>query len=233
MSSQVRERVSLSRFRLSRASHSPLGLSVGEIIAALLALAALVFAVVYYFTALRPEQARLRGLEDELARQQRELATTAGAPTSGPGSASNVQVALDSLSTFKGKYLRPLASGRIALINEINALAKKDNVQLTSGIDMPVEQGKTADDKDASKRKKKSEDFLNVYPRMTMHFTAFGQYDTLRKFVDELQNSQQFLIIRTVSLQMQEDKSEGKRGHRIGTGLSMGIEVVAYFRPNE
>jgi len=37
--------------------------------------------------------------------------------------------------------LRPLASGRIALINEINALAKKHNVQLTSGIDMPVEKG--------------------------------------------------------------------------------------------
>jgi hypothetical protein len=231
MSSQVRERVSLSSLRLTRASQLSFGLSLGEIIAALLALAALVFAVVYYFTALRPEQARLRTLETELARQQSELSQTANAPTSGAGSASNIQEALDSLSTFKGKYLRPLASGRIALINEINALAKKHSVQLTSGIDMPVEQGKTADDKDAGKRKKKSEDFLNVYPRMTMHFTAFGQYDTLRKFVDDLQNSQQFLIIRAVSLQMQEDKSEGRRGRRIGTGLSMGIEVVAYFRP--
>jgi len=35
-----------------------------------------------------------------------------------------------------------LASGRIALINEINALAKKHNVQLTSGIDMPVEKAR-------------------------------------------------------------------------------------------
>jgi len=33
-----------------------------------------------------------------------------------------------------------------------------------------------------------------------MHFTAFGQYETLRKFIDEMENSQQFLVIRTVSL---------------------------------
>jgi hypothetical protein len=231
MSSQVRERISLSNLRASRASRLPLGLSIGELIAALLALAALVFAVVYYFTALRPEQARLRTLEDELARQGRELVATVPPDSPGTNTADKVREALESLATFKNRYLRPLSSGRIALINEINALARKHNVQLTSGIDMPVEKGATGNDKDSSKRKKKSEDFLSVYPRMNMHFTAFGQYDTLRKFIDDLENSQQFLVIHLVSLTMQEDKSSSKRGRSVGSGLAMAVDVAAYFRP--
>jgi len=231
MSSQVRERISLSNLRASRASRLPLGLSIGELIAALLALAALVFAVVYYFTALRPEQARLRTLEEELARQGRELVATVPPDSPGTNTAEKVREALESLATFKNRYLRPLGPGRIALINEINALARKNNVQLTSGIDMPVEKGSVADEKETSKRKKKSEDFLSVYPRMNMHFTAFGQYDTLRKFIEELENSQQFLVIHMVSLTMQEDKSNSKRGRSVGSGLAMAMDVAAYFRP--
>lgn len=231
MSSQVRERASHSGLRAPRASRLPLGLSIGELIAALLALAALVFAVVYYFTALRPEQARLRTLEDELTRQSLELVANPPPGASGPSTAETVREALESLSIFKNKYLRPLASGRIALINEINALAKKHNVQLTSGIDMPVEKGATVDEKETGKRKKKAEEFLNVYPRMNMHFTAFGQYETLRKFIDDLENSQQFLVIHAVSLMMQEEKSGGRHGRSSGLGLTMAMDVAAYFRP--
>jgi len=61
---------------------------------------------------------------------------------------------------------------------------------------------------------------------MNMHFTAFGQYETLRKFIDEMENSQQFLVIRTVSLTMQEDKSGSKRGRSVGSGLAMSVDVT-------
>src|SRR4029078_9784962 len=98
--------------------------------------------------------------------------------TSGPGgpaTAASVKQALDSLQTFKSEDLRAPAAGRIGLITQSNALAKKNGVGLMSGIDMPLQKGTQVDDQ-ATNRRKKTEDLFNFYPHMAMHFTVFGQY---------------------------------------------------------
>jgi hypothetical protein len=232
MSTQVEEQVSRVALRRKRARRS-FGLSGAEIGAAILALLAFVLAVFYYFTALSPEQARLRAQEQELQRINDELtkiSTTGGGPK-GP----NVKDALASLQSFKSEYLRPLSSGRIALINEVNALAKKHSVTLTSGIDMPLEKGNAKADDGDSKRKKRTEEVLNAFPRLDMHFTVFGQYPTLRAFLNDLEHNRQFFVVKTVGLVMQEDKGgEGggrHRGRAAGSGLAMTVEASAYFQP--
>jgi hypothetical protein len=233
MSTHVEEQVSRVALRRKRARRS-FGLSGAEIGAAILALLAFVLAIFYYFTALSPEQSRLRAQEQELQRINDELAklsTTGGGPK-GP----NVKDALASLQSFKSEYLRPLSSGRIALINEVNALAKKHSVALTSGIDMPLEKGTAKADDGDSKRKKRTEEVLNAFPRLDMHFTVFGQYPNLRAFLNDLEHNKQFFVVKTVGLVMQEDKGgEGgggrHRGHASGSGLAMTIEASAYFQP--
>jgi hypothetical protein len=233
MSTQVEERVSRVALRRKRARRS-FGLSGVEIGAAILALLAFVLAVFYYFTALSPEQTRLRAQEHELQRINDELAkvSTTGGGAKGP----NVRDALASLQSFKTEYLRPLSSGRIALINEVNALGKKHGVTLTSGIDMPLEKGaaKTEDD---SKRKKRVEEVLNAFPRLDMHFTVFGQYPNLRAFLNDLEHNKQFFVVKSVGFVMQEDKGGGEgggsrhHGRATGSGLAMTIEAAAYFQP--
>jgi len=231
MSTQVGQQVSRLTVRRRRASRS-FGLSGPEIGAAIIALLAFVLAIYYYFTALSPEQARLRAQEQTLQRLTAELAATSAAPT-GP-SGPNAKDALASLQTFKTEYLKPLSSGRIALLNEVNALAKKHSVTLTSGIDMPLEKAVKGDESD-NKRKKKTEEVLNAFPRLDMHFTVFGQYQNLRAFVSELERNKQFLVMKTVSLQMQEEKGGeggGGRSRRgAGSGLVMNIEAAVYFQP--
>src|SRR5262249_2123216 len=146
MSTHVEERVP----QLSagpRRAYRPLGMSLPEIFAAALALVALAAAMSYYFTALGPEKARLRAQQQELQRIQGESSpqsNEAGGPR-GP----NVKDSLASLQSFRSEYLKPLGSGRIALINEVNALAKKHNVVLTSGIDMPLSKAGHGDAKAA------------------------------------------------------------------------------------
>src|SRR5437868_6328496 len=167
MSTQVRQQVSgLSVRRRARRSF---GLSGPEIGAAIIALLAFVMALFYYFTALSPEQTRLRTQEQALQRINAELAATV-TPASGPNG-PNAKDALASLQTFKSEYLKPLSSGRIALLNEVNALAKKHSVTLTSGIDMPLEKAAKGDEAD-SKRKKKTEEVLNAFPHLDVHFTV-------------------------------------------------------------
>src|SRR5215510_16509942 len=105
MSAQVRERLRVNH-RPSRTRRVTLGLTPVELIFAVAALILLVGVTVYYFKTLRPEEQRLSSLESELARQGAQIRankTTQGPETSSP--AEMAKLALDSLETFKSRYL--------------------------------------------------------------------------------------------------------------------------------
>ena len=241
MSTQVRERVSRIEARSTRVSRIPLGLNAGEAIAALLAIALLVWLVVAYFTSLRPQQERLRALETELAEQQRSI--LAGSTPSGgdqPSPSDQARGAIESLETFKTGHLKHFSSGRIDLIKEINALAKKNNVALTSGIDMTANviesgdanksNGKT--DKKGASTRKKADEILNAFPSVNFGFTVFGQYANLRTFINEIEREKHFLVINSINLTNQEAKFSSRRSRGEGTsGIMLTIEMSAYFQP--
>jgi hypothetical protein len=236
MSTQVEERA--PRLALApRKKHPGFSLNAFEIIGLLVAIGALAAALFYYFTALGPEQSRLNGLERDLQRIQGELVA---APGAGGARGPNVRDTLASLQTFRSDFLKPLGAGRIALINQINALAKSHNVALTSGIDMPLQKGSATAESDKpekiDKKGKKKDDVLAVFPRLDMHFTIFGQYANERAFVNDLEHDKQLLVVKSVGFALQEDKGEGgsRRGARAaasGSGLVMTIEASAYFQP--
>jgi hypothetical protein len=233
---QVRERISRVDVRSPRVKTLPLGLSWVEILALAVALIVVVVAVTRYWTALRPEQARLHQLEQQLADQQRDIIqSTPGVPsTTSPSDIA--QQALDSLEQFKTGHLKRLQSGEIELLNEVNALAKKSSVQLMSGIDTTrkisgqVEE-EAAGQKKASKQRK-PEEILGVFPALAARFSVSGEYTNLRSFISALESSKQFLLVNTVNITNQEGKTTG-RGRRVEAagGLMLSIEMTAYFRP--
>lgn len=218
----------------------PLGLSPGEAIAILLAAAGLLFAVTQYFSSLRPQQERLQVLEAQLDAQQRSIianATTTGTPE--PNVEDQAKIALDSLETFKDTHLKPFSSGRIALIKEINALAKSNGVTLISGIDMganlaesDAEGDKTSDSKGTTRRRK-SDDLLNAFPSVGFRFTVFGQYSNVRSFINALEHEKQFVVINSINLTNQEAKTSSRRarGGEGASGIMLAIEMSAYFQP--
>jgi hypothetical protein len=215
----------------------PLGLNLGEAVALLLGAVLLVWAVAYYFSALKPEQDRLRAIEAELDAQQRSIiaiAKPSGEDTS--ESEDPAKIALESLETFKSSYLKPFSSGRIALIKEINTLAKKNNVTLTSGIDMGASAGQAEGDQATEKKsasKQKTEELLNAFPSVTFRFTVFGQYSNLRTFISEVEREKQFVVINSVNLTNQEARAAGKRsrGGEGASGIMLTIEMSAYYQP--
>jgi hypothetical protein len=231
MSSQVRERVSRVEVRSASSVARPFGLSSKEIVAAALALIFFLVVVVYYFTSLRPEQARARQLEQRL-REQEMIVT--GAPAGGETTApvNTGKEALSTLETFKTERLRPLSPGRIALQNELNALVKKNGLQLTSSIETHVDASK-GDGDQAGTRRKKLEDMLSVFPRQSIHFTVAGQYPNLRAFLSDLEHNKQFLVIKSINFTTLEDKSEGggRRQRSATSGIMLSVDLTAYFQP--
>src|SRR2546423_12719109 len=122
MSTRVEERASRHAVR-SKHTRRSFGLSGVEIGLIILALIAFISAIFYYYTALSSVQSKLRTQEQELHRITDELTRLSPNGNGGPAG-PNVKETLASLQSFKSDYLKPLGPGRIALINEVNALAK-------------------------------------------------------------------------------------------------------------
>jgi len=218
----------------------PFGISVGEGIAVLLALVLVVWVAVYYFSSLRPERDRLSTLNAEAAEQQRNIIANAAPRDSATAPVDTAKRALETLDTFKTSYLKPFSSGRIDLIKAINALAKKTNVTLASGIEMGLnlnehtgegDKSNPGDKKNASKRKK-ADEIVSAIPSVAFHFTVFGQYASLRTFISELEREKQFVVITSINLTNQEGKTSGKRSRGDATsGVLLALEMSAYFQP--
>ena len=241
MSTQVRERVPRSEVRQVGVTKIPFGLNLGEAIAVVLAAAVLVWAVAQYFSSLKPEQDRLREIQAELDAQQRSIIANATQSGAAPVTVEDQAAkALESLETFKGRHLKAFSSGRIDLIREINALAKKNSVTLTSGIDMgaiggeaDAEDNQTSENKSPSKHKK-ADELLNVFPSVSFRFTVFGQYANVRTFINDVEREKQFVVINSVNFTNQEARTASRRsrgGEGGASGIMLTIEMSAYFQP--
>ncbi|HYP26844.1 MAG TPA: GspMb/PilO family protein [Blastocatellia bacterium] len=234
MSTHVRERVSRFDFRQVNVSARPLGLTPGELVAALLTLIFFVSAAVYYFASLKPERERLATLEAAMASQQQVLRTSLAdlKPSDAAPVTDAPTDAMNSLLSFKSQYLKPVNKGRIDLLNEINALAKKNNTQLASGIDMSFQPVVVEDESKSSKRGGKNKADLNVFPQMSVHFEVAGQYSNLRAFIAELERSKQFIVLDSVTLtSIEATDGEGGRSSAAGSGINLSINLTAYFQP--
>lgn len=234
MSSQVRQRVSRINARPSRAFASPFGLSKRELIAAILALLFFFAMVIYYFTSLKPAKQNLALLESKLEVQKQTMLERAQLSAAGEATTKDeAQEALNTLETFRTSYLKPRSQGRIALLNDINALAKKSGVQLTSGIDLTYEQQVENEQEDSANRRRKVEEALNVFPKETVQFSVFGQYPNLRSFIKELEGNKQFIVLDSINLTSTEEAQIGRRsrGAAVGAGIALTIEMSVYFQP--
>jgi hypothetical protein len=233
MSTQVRERLrlDLKSFTAPRFNR----LRPTEMAAVGLALGLVLLVIMYYFVSLAPALDRLATVEKENAYQIQVIGQTPP-PQSGPSQKQQILEAKNSLDNFEGHYLKAMAQGRIDLINEINQLAKADNLHLGSGIEMHAlhKTGSAADTETQNAKKKKDTETLDIFPRVQFHFVVRGEYKDLRKFLRDLESSKQYVVFDSVSLSSSEQKQgRGSRVAQVATpsGLSLTVSMNAYFRP--
>ena len=236
MSTQVRQlRLDLKSFTIPSVVHR---LRPAEMVAAGLTLGLVLLTILYYFMSLAPVRDQLSRVETEAADQIKVIAAQPAPTQGGPSQKEQIQLAKNSLADFEGGNLKPIAQGRIDLINEINMLAKADNLRLGSGIDMHGIYRPAATpeaDSQPSKRKKDVE-ALDVFPRVQFHFVVKGEYKELRKFLRDLEGSKQYVVVDSVNLSNSEQKQG--RGSKAaaaqlapGSALSLTVSMNAYFRP--
>jgi hypothetical protein len=239
VSSQVRERPRIDLKRIKRPT-LPLNLSPIEILAVVLSLGVFALTVFYYFSSFKPERYRLLQAQAQLKLQQ-EILVKGGSTAASKqvSTADTIKAEKDSLDAFESNWLKPPSQGRIAIIDEINELVKKNNMLLASGIEMHVGTASQAEEDKGSSKRKRQEDVLEVFPKAQFQFTVVGQYTDLRRFLDEIEHSKQFLVINSLGLTTVEPKlgmRAGKGGPAMGapgpaSGVSLSVGMTAYFRP--
>jgi hypothetical protein len=233
MSTQVRERTrfDLKSFTAPLVVHS---LRPSEVVAVGLAIGLVILTVLYYFLSLAPVKDRL-GTAVKTSDDQIKLIGAQVPKQRAPSQKEQIQQAKDSLADFEANKLKTMAEGRIEMINEINQLAKADNLHLGSGIDMHAmnRAGSAADSESQGSKKKKETESLDVFPRVQFHFIVKGEYKDLRKFLRDLEASKQYIVVDSVNLSTMEPKvGRSARAAPVvsASGLSLTIAMNAYFR---
>ncbi|MFN2453507.1 MAG: GspMb/PilO family protein [Pyrinomonadaceae bacterium] len=219
---------------------------IAALAASFLMLLAVAFA---YFYSLTPARTRL----EELQRKRTQLQVRLRDAQDGVKLNTNTQASVveigESLQNFENHYLAQRIQGRTSLIDQLNALVRRNNVRVSTGVSFtPLEAlalnsqtrtGTTVTSKPGVKGQ-------TSFPGTGVSLTVEGQYANLRHLVRDIEASNQFIVINAVELQGITDAAASRVALTPGAGapgapapsvaatrtalVSLRLDLAAYFR---
>lgn len=152
---------------------------------------------------------------------------------------ANAAGILNSLSRFED-HLRNGQTGKAALIDEFQALAKKHKIMTGDFGFKPVEAEPLVDAQGQPIKEAVRSERINVYPALGLDTQVIGDYPNLRRFLAELEKSRQFLIVNAVAFQGEADKVKAAAAAAKGRmpqlddpnsiPVTLKIEMETYFQ---
>jgi Tfp pilus assembly protein PilO len=208
---------------------------IAEIIALALSCFVLFLVLLSYVYFLVPARGRRSAVEADQIRLQQNLVKL----RSIVDVAQNTQQRADAISTSLDRFetvslVRP-DEGRMALYGELNQLITKNGLRNTSGpsytaldpIGTKVTAGTSANTK-----------WQSVYPGVGVSVTVEGSYQNVRRFIQDLERTKQFVIINEVELQRAENSGQLASATDTESGtrqslVSLQLNMTMYFQRNQ
>ncbi|MBC8030313.1 MAG: hypothetical protein H7Z16_09395 [Pyrinomonadaceae bacterium] len=195
----------------------------------------LVLVIVSYLYFLAPARSRVETLKSERTRLQSQLKSSQAAALQGQTTEATVQSITQSLDGFESKRLVSSDPGRMGLYGSLNQLIRKNGLRNTSGptytpLDPAGQKTGTAGAKSASAK------WQSIYPGIAISLTVEGPYQSLRRFVRDIETDKQFIIINSVELESATETNaptpvEGSPATSArGTLVSLRLEMATYFQ---
>lgn len=232
-------RVHEVRTRVKKLIHSRQRSTLGvPEIAGLAASAVMLLAVVFaYFYFLIPANSRLKGLTDERARLQSTLRESKVNVDTSKDKQTTIEQINQSLVDFESQRLAQRNEGRMALYDELNTLIRRNSLRNTSGPTYVTLEALGSNAKSAKNATRAANaKWQSVFPGIGVSVTVEGQYQNLRRFVRDIEASNQFIVISAVELQGVTDASgpgltpEGVPAPARPTLVSLRLDMATYFR---
>ena len=246
-------RVHIDKLRLSR-QRSMFGLAeLAGFAASLLLLIIAVFAYLYFLV---PAYSRLSGLQRERTLLQEQLRGAQEGMTRNTDAQATVEEINLSVERFENQRLPSHNEGRMSLYSALNQMIRSNALRNTSGPTYVAldalgsdRQGRSAA-ATASNRPGVSK-WQSLFPGIGVSVTVEGQYANLRRFVRDIEASNQsFIVINGIELEKATNTDEAaalaasptaetpggsaapSRGGARGTLVSLRVDLAAYFRRN-
>ncbi len=114
-----------------------------------------------------------------------------------------------SVDDFETRFLSTETNGKTALYQQLNGLIAAYGLTNTSGPDYaPLEIIDQNRNKQPSEEEKGRARFMSIYPGVYVTMTLDGSYQNLRRFIREIETSNQFVVISSIELEPSENKQE-------------------------
>ncbi len=192
--------------------------TVGLGMLAILAVVLLVVLVVI------PAQKELEKNKAEKDRLEAELISAQGKYGSITTTEARVAELITSVNDFETRFLPNGAIGKSAIYQRINGLIGAYGLVNTSGPDyapLEISDNRRAQETEAERGRAK---FQSLFPGVYVTMTVEGSYQNLRRFIREIETSNQFVVISAIELQPAENEDNQERQTRQTT--------VAQAQPN-
>lgn len=207
---------------------------IAEIVALALSCFVLFLVLLSYLYFLVPARGRRITVEADLARLQSNLDKLRRIVDQEHSTQQRADAIATSLDKFETASLVRSDEGRMALYGELNQLITKNGLRNTSGpsytaldpIGTKVTAGSSANTK-----------WQSVYPGVGVLVTVEGSYQNLRRFIQDLERTKQFVIINEVELQRAENSgiaaaTDSESGTRESL-VSLQLNMTMYFQRKE
>ena len=208
---------------------------IAEIIALVGSCFVLFLVLLSYLYFLVPARSRRVTVEADQTRLQSNLEKLRGIVHNEQSTQQRVDAISTSLEKFETASLVRQDEGRMSLYGELNRLITKNGLRNTSGPSYtaldPIGTKVTAGNSVNTK-------WQSVYPGIGVIVTVEGSYQNLRRFIQDLERTKQFVIINEVELQRAENSSQlaattdSESGTRESL-VSLQLNMAMYFQRHE
>jgi Type II secretion system (T2SS), protein M subtype b len=154
--------------------------------------------------------------------------------------ASNAERILESLRGFESRLYQD-ERGMTQIINEIGALRIRHKIIVEDSRFRPEAADEPQLDENGNPKPQRTRDKRpKIYPKLGIDTTVIGDYPNLRRFLSDLERSEQFLIVNSLSFQGGDERTvrqlarTGKQPELSSSEavpVSLKIELDTYFQP--
>lgn len=203
-----------------------------EIATVSMALLAILTSVLLFVFLVLPEQKKLEENRAERDTLERELMTAKGKYGDITDTETQVAKLTTSVNDFETRFLRPASTGKLELYQRLNGLISAYGLVNTSGPNyepLEITDAQSLVQKtDESGRAK----FQSLFPGDYISVTVEGSYQNLRRFIREIETSNQFMMVTTVEFEPAEaNNNDGSNSSQ--TAQNQSPPTVSDVRINQ
>lgn len=168
------------------------------------ALLAILTTILLYVFLVIPAEKDLETARSNRDRLERELLSAKGKYGSITTTEERVRELKTSVSDFESRYLPNATIGKTALYQRINGLISAYGLTNTTGPDYAPLEVDPRQAIEVSQTESGKSKFQSLFPGDYVTMTVEGSYQNLRRFMREIETSEQFVIISAVELEPAE-----------------------------